>query len=337
MKNYKGAFDQRTTQEKTKDFNLAEVKAYGTVIFEEREPVGYTVRNQNGSGSCVAQTVAKMLEVWDYKHDTTPTVYSATPIYKSRTNKPMPGMNYVDGLGHPVKNGVFLEKDVPSQGMSDSVMDNYKVIAAPQVERPTAYGTVPVDFYAVAQEINDSGAVMLWVKCSYEEWNRDVPTGNSDSEAVRHSVTAVDKILHKGIEYLIVDESWGVWKSSSDVPLKPGQRAITKQFFDKHCFFAGAFTSFDFDGGDKPKYTWKTTMKYGQTSEDIKQLQKVLQYEKFFPSSQECTGYFGGITARALIKWQVSHNMNDFANETDMRKVQAGVKTRTKLNELYSN
>ena len=76
-------------------------------------------------------------------------------------------------------------------------------------------------------------------------------------------------------------------------------------------------------------------MKYGQTSEDIKKLQEVLKYEKFFPSNQECTGFFGGLTAKALIKWQVKYGMNYFANETDMRKVVAGFKTRTKLNELY--
>lgn len=335
--NYKGAFDQRTTQEKTRDFSLAEVKAYGFVIFEEREPVSYTVRNQNGSGSCVAQTVAKMLEVWDLKHDKSPTIYSATPTYQNRTNKPSPGMNFVDGLGYPVKNGVYSESKVPSQNMSDREMDDYKITVQPEVEKPTAYGKVPVDFYSVAQEVDDSGACMVWFKCAYDEWNRDVPTGSSDSEAVRHSVTAVDKIMYKGVEYLIIEDSWGVWNSASDVPLKSGQRAITKEFFQKHCYFAGAFTSFDFGGGSKPKWTWKVTMKYGQTSEDIKKLQEALKYEKFFPSNQECTGFFGGITARALIKWQVKHGMNDFANETDMRKVQGGLKTRTKLNELYSD
>jgi len=342
--NYLGAFDTRTTQEKTRDFNLSEVKAYGTVTFEEREPVSYTVRNQNGSGSCVAQTAAKMLEVWSKIHDDKSTpenffkwaVYSATPTYQNRTNKPSLGMNFVDGLGFSVKKGVFLESEVPSQNMSDSEMDNYKVTAKPQLERPTAYGKVPIDFYAVASEIDDSGAVMLWFKCSYDEWSRDVPVGISDSEAVRHSVTAVDKIIWKGVEYIIIEDSWGKWLSSSDVPLKDGQRAITKEFFDKHCYFAGAFTSFSFDGGVKPSWTWKKTMKYGQTSEDIKKFQEVLKYEKFFPSNQECTGFFGGITARATIQWQVSHGMNDFKNETDMRKVQAGIKSITLLNKNYN-
>jgi len=70
-------------------------------------------------------------------------------------------------------------------------------------------------------------------------------------------------------------------------------------------------------------------------SEDIKKLQEVLKYEKFFPSNQECTGSFFAITARALIKWQLAHGLNDFANETDFRRVQAGVKTLAIINDLY--
>lgn len=333
--NYLGAFDTRTVQEKTRDFNLAEVKAYGSVIFEEREPISYTTRNQDGSGSCVKQTASKMGEVWVKRKTGKTKVLSATPGYKARSNAPHPGMNHIDGLGYDVKNGLLLESDIPSQNMSDSQMDNATFTLKPITERPTAYGTVPTEFYAVASEIDDSGAVMLWFKCSYDEWSRDVPTGVSDSEAVRHSVCAVDKIKWNGIEYIIIEDSWGKWLKKSDLPLKDGQRAITKEFFDKHCYFAGAFTSFSFDGGVKPSWNWKKSMKYGQTSEDIRKFQEVLKYEKFFPSNQECTGFFGGITARATIKWQVARGMNDFANETDMRKVQAGPKTLAIINNIY--
>lgn len=334
MIKYNGAFDNRT--DKSKDFQWDEVNTMGAIYFPVRDPVGYTVRNQDGSNSCVAQTAAKMLEIWDFKHDATPTVYSATPIYKNRSNKPAVGMSGVDAFSYPIKNGTWLEKDIPSQEMNDEQMDNSTAAANAQVERPTAYLVMPIDFYAVASEIDKSGAVMLWFKCSYEEWCQDVPSGNSGSEAVRHSVCAVDKITWKGNEYIIIEDSWGTWQNISDVPLKSGQRAITKYFFDKHCYFAGCFTTFSFDGTAKPHHTWSKSMKYGQTSEDIKQLQEVLKYEGYFPSNQKSTGFFGGITAKALIKWQVANGMNDFAKETSMYKVQAGPKSIALLNKLYS-
>lgn len=347
---YLGAVDTRSDTDKARDFSMAEIKTYGVVTFESREPIGYTVRNQDGSGSCVAQTTAKMEEIWDYRHDNDPTIYSATPIYQNRRNRPTPGMNYVDALGYPINKGVFLESNVPSQNMSDGDMDALEFnTGLVQPERPTAYGIVPTDFYAVAQEIQDTGAVMMWVKCSYEEWCQDIPAGNSGSEAVRHSITAVDKIMWAGTEYNIVEDSWGTWQKNSDIPLKPGQRAITKQFFDQHCYFAGAFTAFDFVGGLKPRYQWTVSLRYGQGSDkvnetdivrrkqqkDIKAWQEVLKYEKFFPSNQECTGYFGGITARATVKWQIAHKFYDFQNETDMRRVTVGPKSIREANRLY--
>lgn len=331
---YNGAFDNRAN--KTKDFKWNEVFVSGVVTFPERASIGYTVRHQDGSGSCVAQTVAKMLEVWDFKHDNTPTVYSATPIYTIRSNKPAPGMIGVEALNHPIKNGVWLESVCPSQQMSDFAMDSSNIPVTSQKERPSAFLIMPVDFYSVASEVDRSGAVMLWVKCSAEEWSTIVPTGNSDSEAIRHSITVVDKISWKGEEYLIIEDSWGQLVKNSEIPIQEGQRAITKKFFDKHCFFTACFTSFSFDDVVKPKHTWKTIMKYGQTSNDIKKLQEVLIYEKLFPSNVGATGYFGGITARALVKWQMKYGFYSFANETNMAKVQAGPRTIEKLNSLYT-
>lgn len=334
---YNGAFDDRTEEEKSKDHKLDEVFAFGSVVFQERAPVSYIVRNQDGSGSCVAQTDAKMLEVWDYKHDGVLTVYSATPTYQNRTTRPAPGMNFVDGLGYSKEKGTYLEADVPSQNMSDKQMDEYVVKAPVQGLRPTNYVVVADrTFHNVASVVQVYGAVMLWFKCSYEEWSQDVPTGLSDSEAVRHSVTAVDIIKFNGVEHIVIEDSWGTWLKKSDLPLKEGQRAITKEFFDKHCYFAGAYTYFEYEGGNKPKHVFNKYINYGETSAEVKSLQEVLKYEKFFPSNQECTGFFGGITAKALIKWQVSHGITDFQNEKDMRKVRVGKKTLDKLNELYN-
>lgn len=331
---YQGAVDNR--EDKSKDFHWSELYASGNVVFPERASFGYTPRNQDGSSSCVAQTTAKMLEVWDFKHDNTPTVYSAKPIYSHRTNKPALGMSFIDAFSFTKNQGSYFEKDVPSQNLSEESMNDSTLTATPQLERPTTYLSMPVDFYAVASEIDRSGAVMVWVKCSYEEWNQDIPEGDSDSEAVRHSVCVVDKITWRGTEYLVLEDSWGVFPRNTTIPLKDGQRAITKKFFDKHCYFAGCFISFSLDGTIKPHHTWTQIMKYGQTSDDIKLLQDVLKYEKLFPSNQTSTGFFGGITAHALIKWQVAHNIFDFQNETNMAKVQVGTKSLAILNSLYN-
>lgn len=334
---YNGAFDDRSPEEKSKDFKWSEVSVLGEIKLEERGPkYSYTQRFQDGSGSCVAQSTAKMLEIWDFKHDNSPTVYSATPIYQKRMNRPGAGMVGVDALGLASDGNVFLEKDAVSQNLDDIGIDAVVYEAGKkQPEHPINYLVMPIAFDVVVQETQNVGATMVWFKSSQTEWFMDVPTGDSTSEAIRHSTVAVDAILWKGIEYIIIEDSYGRWDIKSDLPLKPGQRAISRAFFEKHCFFAAAFTAFHFDGGDKPKYYWAHPMVYGDKSEDVKQLQNVLKYEKFFPSDQESTGFFGGITAKALVKWQVSHGFLDFQHETDMRKVRAGSKSIALLNSLY--
>lgn len=332
---YNGVQD-RSVLEKTRDYRWEELYAHGSVEFKERAPVGYTPRNQAGTSSCVTQTQAKMTEVWDFKYDNTLTVYSAAPTYATRPNKPGLGTDYAHGLGWSIKNGSFLESDVISQNITEDQINNTAIPVSNQLIRPTNYLVMPIDFYAVASEIDHTGAVMVWIKSSFQEWCRDVPMGNSNSQAVSHSVTAVDKIAWKGTEYIIIEDSWGKWDNTSDIPLLPGQRAITRDFYQNHCFFSGCYTAFSFTGEIKPKFMWTVPMKYGQTSQDIVKWQNMLKYEKFFPNNKKATGYFGGLTARATVAWQKSHGIMDFATETNMTKIVAGPKSIAKANSIYS-
>lgn len=336
---YIGAFDDRSPDEKAQDFRYDEIASgIPQVNWVEKRPVGYTPRNQDGSGSCVAQTVAKMLEIADFKNDKETTIYSATPVYQNRRNKPAPGMSYVDALSQPIKSGTRLERDVPSQNMGDSAMDNEVIDGGDAPVRPLNYIVLPTDFETVAYNVQKYGSAMVWVKSSYEEWCKDVPEGKSDSEAVRHSVTAVDCILYKGKKYLIIEDSWGTWQNVSDIPLNEGQRAISEEFFLKHFFFAGTYLTFNYEGmqGQRPSYRWLHTMKYGDVNEDVRMLQVALQYLGFFPKNVECTGKFLSITARALRDFQVSMGINDFKDEKDVRKIRAYTKTITKLNDLFA-
>lgn len=332
--NYTGIRDSRTKQEKFKDWHSLELAGTTPFSFEEREPLSYTTRSQDGSNSCVAQTVAKMVEVWDFKFDKEDTVYSATPIYQSRSNKPQGGMNAVEAFNSAIKN-TYLESEVPSQQMSDSQMDSETSDGTPQKVKPTNYLSHPIDFYKAASEINNVGAVMLWFKCAYEEWNKDVPTGLSNSEVVRHSVCGVDTIKWKDKEYIVIEDSWGKWEKNTDVPLKDGQRAITKEFFDKHCYFVGSFTEFTYGQTTKPKHTFIKYLKFGDIDPEVKWLQKILQYEEFFPSNQTPTDYFGSITANAFKKWLLKHGVTDYGNEIDIRRIRFYTKSLKLANSLY--
>src|SRR6185503_11714235 len=86
----------------------------------------FPIFNQNGSGSCVAQTMAKILGVMYYLKNGTYVHFSATHIYQRRINKPEGGMSGVDAF-NIARNGATLEVLTPSQDMTDTQMDNIKI------------------------------------------------------------------------------------------------------------------------------------------------------------------------------------------------------------------
>lgn len=325
----------------TKDFaQWEEVNIATGVSFSQKEPVGYTTRNQAWSGSCVDQTIAKMFEVADWINDKEITVYSATPGYQKRSNRPQPGRIGTEALDWPITHGVWLEKDVPSQLMNDQQMDSAYVDPEKKFKnlKPNKKLLLPLDFYVVAEHIKKYGAVMLWFRASMTEWQQDVPSGYSNSDAVRHSVTGVDAIEHSNSEYIIIEDSWGKWMKASNLPLKDGQRAITKEFFDKHCYFAAAYTEFLYEPEtQKPiKYEFKTILQFGDRGPEVVALQDALKLDGLFPTSVKSTGYYGDQTRRSVLDFQIKYNVAPKHELLALNGKRVGSKTLAKLNELYN-
>src|SRR3990167_25647 len=84
--------DERSEAEKAKDFKFEEiVTSIAPVVWTEKPSLSwrkFPIFNQNGSGSCVAQTMAKILGVMYYLKNQTYVHFSATHIYQRRSNKP---------------------------------------------------------------------------------------------------------------------------------------------------------------------------------------------------------------------------------------------------------
>jgi peptidoglycan hydrolase-like protein with peptidoglycan-binding domain len=71
-------------------------------------------------------------------------------------------------------------------------------------------------------------------------------------------------------------------------------------------------------------------------NDDVNALQKILQYEGFFPSDKGTTKYYGAMTASGVMQFQTKYCVaaNDEIEYLQGRQV--GPKTLAKLNELYS-
>lgn len=312
--------DNRSDEEKAKDFRFEEIVASVAPV-EWKEKIStswrkFPIFNQDGSGSCVAQTLAKLMGIMYFLKNGVYVHFSATHIYQRRANKPEGGMNGTNAFDIAQK-GVTLEVLTPSQDMSDKQMDGIKIEQYKEevgsVFKIGNYVVGPVkDIETIASIIQQTGkAVMVWYYFTYAEWT-DVPEvkeANLDlngGKAVRHSVTAVDFTLYKGKKCLIIEDSWGPNYG------KGGQRIITEDFHKARNWFVAHPMNFKFESPVVPPvivFKFTKTMKLGDQNDEVKELQKFLQKLGMFPANATPTGYFGGVTKKGVVLFQLSRSL----------------------------
>lgn len=347
-------FDTRSQEEKLKDFKFEEIVASANPVdWKEKDWDDirqFPVFDQNGSGSCVAQTMAKLLGILYWLKNNAYVHFSATHVYQRRSNKPAGGMAGVNAFDI-AKEGVTLEELVPSQKMTDGGMDGIQIPLykkqVGEIFKIGNYVQIPVrDIETIASIIQTTKkGVMVWFYFKHDEWKKEVPTVKYPDldlyggSTARHSVTATDYLLYKGKKAIVIEDSWGVSTGNN------GRRIITEDFFKARNWFAAYPIDFKFEDGTlpsptpspKPKYTFNKDLKFGITDPDVKGLQDVLRYEGTFPKNSASTGYYGAVTSKALYDFQVKHNVASLAELDSLQGRLCGAKTRAKLNQLYSN
>lgn len=340
--------DTRPESAKLKDFQHAEVASTSVVNWVEKPEVQWRKfkdQEQDGSGSCVAQTAKKLGGIELFRRDGVYVEMSATPLYQRRSNKPSAGMNGIEAFELWRKEGLCLESLVPSTSMSDAQMDNEKV---EQYEKDVAkvfkidghLGLANGDIESVASIIQNTGkGVMVFFYFTAEEWSRLVPevitnlAGEADRRSLRHSVAAVDFTIYQGKKALIIEDSAHFGGLT--------RRIITEDFYRERNWFARYATSFIFDGNapfPKPHYTFRRVLNFSpvfKVDEDVLALQRILQYEGMFPVDVPLTGYYGAITAKGVDAFQRKYKVATDAELNDLQGRSVGNKTITKLNELY--
>ncbi|MCR4286337.1 MAG: peptidoglycan-binding protein [Candidatus Kaiserbacteria bacterium] len=331
--------DTRTEAAKAKDYKFGEiVSAIEQVVWVEKPQSAwrkFPIFNQNGSGSCVAQTLRKLYGVYLWLKTGVWVDISGSHIYQRRSNRPAAGMGGEDVFTIGQK-GTTLNSFAPSDDLTDSQMDAMNVIPFMEKIGETfklgKYVVVsPTDIDTIASIIQATGkAVMVWFYFKYDEWT-NVPTviyPNLDqyaSSTLRHSLGAVDYTLlgqsnvpdypqFWGKKSLIIDESWGLGTAMN------GQRVITEDFFKARNFFAAHFMNFSFEEAtiSKPRY-----------DETVVSLQNCLKYEGLFPANVESSGVFGSITTKAVNAFQLKYGLATVGTGA------VGPKTKAKLHELY--
>jgi len=314
MKGTGALLDTRSQEEKDKDFLFEElVTSADPVDWKEKDDWRkFPIYDQNGSGSCVAQTAAKMLGIHYWLDNGEYVHFSASHIYQRRTNKPKGGMIAIDA-GSIVTKGTTLEVLAPSQDLTDSEMDKVEIkdyeAKVGEIFKISNYITLPArDIDTVASVIQKTGKpVMVWFFFKHNEWTTEpeikYPTLTA-TEGSRHSVTAVDYLLKNGKKYLVIEDSWGTKYGDK------GQRFISEDFFSKRNFFAMYFVNFKFSlENDRPDGNLTKTLRKGDRGDEVVLLQDLLKYSGDFPVNTASTGYFGSVTEIALKSFQKDYNL----------------------------
>lgn len=354
ISNQPGALlDTRPAVDKEKDYRFEElVTSAAPVVWREKKQSEwrkFPISDQDGSGSCVAQTMKKIMGVYIWLKTNSWVALSASHIYQRRVNKPNGGMGGVNAFDI-ARQGVTLEAFAPSEKLNDSQMDNVDVKPfmdeVGKVFKIGNYVTVPAgNIDLIASIIQETGkAVMVWFYFSDglkpREWT-DVPTAVhkitvGGSTTARHSVSAVDFTLYKGQKALIIEDSWGLDAAMA------GQRVITEDFFKARNWFAAYFINFAFEDGasepatTKPRFNFLRDLEFSaafKTETDVIALQNVLKYEGLFPANVESTGYFGSVTKKAVEQLQLKYGIAT-AGSNGFGRV--GPMTRAWLNNKYN-
>lgn len=315
---YQGCIDNQNSEQKAKNYKLSEIVASISPVEWVERPfkTQYPIRNQNGSLTCVCQTLANEMGIIFKQKYNSWVDFSASFPYQQR------GGNYGGCTSSDVysifpKLGNVFENIMPSQNMhEEEVMaierKNYyadlaKVFTLKRVE-------LPIDFETAASTIQATGkGVMLWFKFSHEEWT-DIPQVLPQPTTSGHSVTAVDFILKNGKKYLVIQDSWGLEYAMN------GYRLISEEYFNARCFLASYLKSFEIlntSEAEKPKFDGS-----------IISLQKCLKYEGLFPANVKEVENYGNITKTAVIAFQKRYNISPALGVF-------GQITKAKLLELY--
>lgn len=371
--NYLGALDDNRPQsEKDKDYAIAEtVGLPGLNPVEwvaKSRPVGlqyvlnlltwrkFPVRNQDGSTSCVAQSMAKLLGILAYLRWGVFIVFSAGHIFMRRANKNIgngQGMG-ADDVYKIAQQGVTFEELMPSMNIDDTKMGALFESDLHKQVRLSIGGWVwlptgNIDAVASVIQTTKKG-VMTWFKFHGDEWT-NVPVVLRENPPNHHSVASVDLTLYDGEKSLPIDESWG------DTYGFEGQRVIKESFYKVRNTHASYPIDFKFDSDSVPipeKKLFSKVLTFIQidpnTQEvlpeflathkdqeaDVVRLQNVLKKEGLFPSNIASSGLYHNLTRKAVKAFQIKYAVASIEelNEVDGKRV--GDKTLSKLNEIYN-
>ncbi|HPM39240.1 MAG TPA: peptidoglycan-binding protein [Candidatus Pacearchaeota archaeon] len=332
--------DIRTEEEKAKDYKFKEIVAsvapVNWVEKKESEWRKFPDQDQGNSYTCVMQTIAKMASILLFIKENVYVAFSKV-YYQLRSNRPLGGMMGVESFEIWRKEGLPLEKLVPSEERSDEEIDStivkqYNKDIAKVFRLGNHIGADGESFETIASIIQVTGKpIMAWFYFTAEEWSRLIPIVIDKKLTIqtglRHSVTVVDNFLFGGKKYLLIEDSAHFGGLT--------RRLISEEFFNTRCWFLRYPMNFRFEEQEDKEIDieLKKDLEYGMTDPDVVILQDLLKKLGFFPINIDSTGRYLSITKNAVRDFQLKNKIISSPNDPGAGR--CGPKTRAFINTNY--
>lgn len=293
----------------------------------------YSVFNQGSVGACVAHSISKIAEIQHLAESGIHITFDPTFIYTQRSNT-TPGMGANDSCKIaqqgccPLISGVN-QPTKESEAIPNTYFKKYskEMEFSAQAYRLGKYFWLKNDIDEIASAIDTYGAVMVWFSFGKNNnWWSEKPVVASNTRPYKHSVVAVDYGIEDGEKCLVIEDS-----SGPETGFNGNQRIITNEFIKNNCVVAIAFAC-NIDSGELDTAHFLYDLEFGSRDVEVARLQSVLRELGHFPQSVSSTGYYGTITKKAVLDFQLEWNV--LSSENDAGAGRLGPLTRKTLNDL---
>lgn len=304
--------DTRSEQKKNKDYAHEE-----RIIETQVDPFGnqqitnspYFYENQNQTNECVPHAIGLALAI-ERKNDHGEYIrLSPTFPYRLRSNYPQGGSIPQNIFDIYAKKGapLFDTLSTPlSESEANSVVLTDRMYEEAKIFKGKEYFTLKTkfnDIEEIARIASLGHGVPITIFATQKEWSQIYPSIldenlNIKYAEVRHEVCVLPHsgFVKDGVAYVTVQDS--AWFGGYRL------RHISGDFIKQRCYGAGYWDTVEFvSGGEKPKHTFKTVLRYGMKGDEVLAMQKLLISEGLLP--KDCaTGNFFGRTLAAVNSFQ---------------------------------